>query len=227
MRLRRVVSKFWQDLMAGRLRTPQAIIRSAYAEDALPDARFFDPPPDDPTWRVPSRLKVADHWFTSEGALRQYDKPDWAHTDPRLIYWAYRFVDEARKRGIPLYVHTALRDKATQDALVAKGHSKAKYPLSAHNIGEAVDIVHGLFHWNMTVQEWTFLHELGRRVLDRCNAGVPKDRQLHLTWGGNFRSLYDPAHWEISDFRDRRRFLGAVAPVRYTPRGYFRQHRSM
>ncbi|MFD1881004.1 M15 family metallopeptidase [Paracoccus pacificus] len=91
--------------------------------------------------------------------------------------------------------------------------------MSAHNIGEAVDVVHGLYHWDMSLDEWRFLHALGVRVLDRLNAGVPAADRLRLEWGGNWSSLYDPAHWEIWDFRSRRRPLADVPPVRYTPAG--------
>ena len=70
----------------------------------------------------------------------------------------------------------------------------------------------------MSGQEWRFLHELGSRVLDRLNAGVKKEDQLNLQWGGHFKSLYDPAHWEILGYRQRLRNLAPVPPLRLTPK---------
>ena len=211
------VSQWMQEYMLGRLTTPQQIYAASRAEIPLPPTRFFGAPMDNcEIWDAPSRLQAPAHFLTNAW-LKQSTRADWAHCDPRLMGWAGQFIKAAEKRGIPLYVHTALRGKQEQNAAYDKGRSKARYPSSAHNIGEAVDIVHGVFHWDMSGQEWGFLHELGSRVLDRMNAGVKKEDQLHLTWGGHFKSLYDPAHWEILDYRQRLRTLADVEPVRLTP----------
>lgn len=211
-----LLTRWWQDYVAGRLRTPQAVYRAAVQETPLPSLRIFETPEDGPVWDAPLRLQ-APGFFNCESYLRQSTRADWAYCDRRLMYWAALFVQNARKRGIPLYVHCALRDEAEQAKLKAQGHSKAVYPRSAHNIGEAVDIVHSVFHWNMTRDEWALLHVLGRLTLDRVNAQLPKPRKLSLTWGGDFKSLYDPAHWEISDYRARVRRLPPAPPVTHTP----------
>lgn len=215
------LTRWWQDYVAGFLRTPQQIVQAARAENPDPPSRFFSIPElPEGAWFVPQRL-TAPTFCSSTGYLSQMEKADWAGVDPRLKYWAALFVETARKRGIPLYVHTARRGRAEQDKLKALGRSKAAFGKSAHNIGEAVDIVHGLYHWDMHKAEWDLLHVLGRLVLDRVNAQLPKDRKLQLTWGGTFKSLYDPAHWEISDFRLRlhkAQSMGQAPPLRQTPR---------
>lgn len=220
-----VLTKWFQDLCAGRLTTPQAIIAAQRAEN--PDAaqaadRFLDIPQDDLVWDAPKRL-AAPGFFCSEAQIWQWQRADWQHVDYRLRYWAALYQEYARKHGIPLYVHAAYRGEADQNAAVARGVSKASFPRSAHNIGEAVDIVHGKFHWDMTRQEWSMLHVLGLRALDVLNARLRKDRRFDLTWGGDFKSLYDPAHWEISDYRSRVRRLPAGTPVRFTPRHVLRK----
>lgn len=214
-----VLTKWWQDYVAGRLRTPQAIVSASRAECPLPPTRPFEAPDDGPVWDAPRRLK-APGFFGCEGYLKQSRRADWAHCDPRLTLWAMRFVENARKRDIPLYVHTALRSEAEQAKVKASGNSNARYPRSPHNIGEAVDIVHGVFHWNMTPDEWKLLHTLGRLTLDRVNATLKADDKLDLTWGGDFKSLYDPAHWEITSFRSRLRRLPPATPVHHSPREY-------
>lgn len=214
-----VLSLWWQDYVLGRLRTPQDIFRAALSENPDPaqaGARMFDIPPDTDHWSAPDRLK-APSFFATPAYLKQMDRADWAHCDPRLMYWAAMMIKAARKRQIPLYVHCALRDKAEQDRVYAAGHSKVKYPRGAHNIGEAVDIVHGVYHWQMSRDEWALLSVLGRLCLDRVNAQLRKDDKLHLQWGGDFKSLYDPAHWEVRDYRARIRALPAAPPVRLTP----------
>jgi hypothetical protein len=215
-----VLTQWFQRYVLGALKSPQDIYREAMQENpdaALASDRFFSVPPDVETWAAPERLKAL-HRFTSEAYLTQGDKADWQSCDPRLMRWAALFIEYARKRGIPLYVFCATRTEAEQSKAWAAGNSNARYPSSAHNIGEAVDIVHSVFHWDMSKQEWALLHTLGLRALDRINSTLKKADKLELTWGGTFKSLYDPAHWEVKDYRDRLRRLPLADPVRFTPR---------
>lgn len=216
----KTVAGWWQRYAAGRLRTPQAIVAASRAEmrdAAVSSDRFFGLPVDSPHWDAPERLK-APSFFLSNAFLLQQDRADWQNADPRLMHWAALYVELARRRSIPLYVHTCYRGQREQDELRKAGRSRTAYPSSAHNIGEAVDVVHGVFHWDMTRAEWSLLHVLGCLALDRVNSDLQKDRKLSLTWGGSWRSLWDPAHWEISDYRLRSRRLPPGPPVRYTPR---------
>lgn len=219
------VPKWWQDYVAGRLRTPQSIVRAAQTESAGPadmGDRFFGAPPDEKEWTAPQRLKAPLH-FKTEAYMRQVRRADWSFCDVRLVVWAAQFQLLAKKRDIPLYVHAALRSKSVQNEHVRRGTSKAKYPLSPHNIGEAVDIVHGTYHWDMTKAEWALLHTLGRLALDRVNSRLRAADKLALTWGGHFKTLYDPAHWEISDFEHRTRALPEpVVPIRRSPHDVMR-----
>lgn len=221
--------KWWQDYIAGRLRTPQAIYSAAHNDDpdnARSDDRVFDVSDPGPTWDAPARLKASNH-FSTNSYLRQIERADWALCDPRLLVWSALFTEMAKKRGIPLYVHCALRNEAEQNRVYNAGNSKAKYGQSAHNIGEAVDIVHGVFHWEMNRSEWALLEVLGRLALDKLNATLKKDNKLSLTWGGSFKSIYDPAHWEITDFRSRRRPLSPVKPLRFTPKLALQQRHTL
>lgn len=214
-----VLTRWWQDYCAGRLMTPRAIRTAALLENPDParaEKRWMDIPMETSDWKPVERMK-APTFIGSNAHIKLWDRADWSGSDPRLMYWAALFQEMARKRGVPLYVHTAYRGRAEQEAVNKAGNSKAGFGRSPHNIGEAVDIVHGVYHWMLTPGEWETLHVLGRLALDRVNAQLTKEQKLHLTWGGDFKSLYDPAHWEITDFRKR---LGAPVggPIRRTPR---------
>jgi len=218
-----VVARWWQWLVQGRLRSPQDLVAAAQAEfhdGSRAEDAFFERQVDGFDWSAPERLK-APGFMTSTSFLRQWDKADWQYVDGRLMRFSALLIEAARKRGIPLYVHGAFRTQAEQEAAFKAGNSKVRWPNGAHCIGEAVDIVHGVLHWDMTRQEWDMIHQLGLRVLDRMNAGVRKDDRLHLTWGGDWR-FYDPAHWEISDYRSRTRPIQAGPPIRRTPRAILR-----
>lgn len=217
--------KLWfQQYLAGRLRTPQALYAAAQYDEpdrAKGSDRFFDVPVDGAKWEALERLR-APGFMRTNAFLAQWDLVDWQHVDPRLMMWAAMLIEQARLWGIPLYVHSAFRTEAEQADMILRKVSRTPYPRSAHNIGEAVDIVHGVFHWNMSPREWQALHVLGLRCLDRLNAGVKAADRLQLTWGGHFTSLYDPAHWEIADYRMRIKRLPVGPPVRRTPRDILR-----
>lgn len=201
---------WWQDYVAGRLRTPQAIVAAARAENPLPPTRHGELPPHGPAFDTPRRLR-APAFFNSQPHLLQSMQADWAHCDSRLRLWANRYVEDVRKRDIPLFVHTAFRAPA-DDAP------------SPHHIGEAVDIVHGIFGRDMTDDEWWFLYTLGQLTLDKVNATLKAADKLHLTWGGNSPTLSDPAHWQIDGWHNRSRRLPAISSVHQTPRSYLARH---
>ena len=215
--------RWWQEYVLGRLSTPQDLYRAALFENPDParaSDRFFGGLAEVAHWEAPWRL-LAPVFMKSEAFLRQGGRADWQHCDARLMRWAALFQEYARKRQIPLYVHTAFRSEAEQAKVGAGGHSKVTFPNSAHNIGEAVDVVHSVFHWDLTRAEWSMLHTLGLLALDRVNADLPKALKLRLVWGGDWK-FYDPAHWEIQDYRTRTRRLPLGEPVRLMPRAILR-----
>lgn len=212
----KTVAKWWQTYVLGGFKSPQELIAVAASEPAVQPSRFLSTP-EDSGFLAPERLAAPYH-FNSRSHLSQMDRADYQQTDLRLLRWSALFQEIARKRGVPLYVHSAFRTEAQQAALVAAGHSKAHYPNSAHNTGQAVDIVHGVFHWDLTKQEWAYLSVLGNLALERLNATLPAKQKLKLEWGGSW-SFYDPAHWQIAGHELYRPRLPVLAPVRYTPRG--------
>ncbi len=213
------IARWFQQYVLGGF-TPQDIFLVSRAENpdvAFASDRFFGIPLDVDRWDAPRRLS-APSVFTGEPYLRQGHLADWQHVDLRIMRWSALFIEYARKRAIPLYVHSAFRTEAEQVALIARGVTRAPYPRSPHNIGCAVDIVHSVFHWDLTSREWQLLHVLGLLALDRINSTLPVSAKLELIWGGSFKGLYDPAHWEITDFRSRIERLPVGLPIRSTPR---------
>lgn len=216
-----VLTQWWQTYVAGGLRTPQSIVQAA--RDENPDRfedRFTQPPVDSFKWDAPQRM-AAPAFITTEAYARQQMRADWQHCDTRLQRWAAMLVTAARKRGIPLFVQCAFRTQAEQNRLNAEGFSKLRWPNGAHNIGEAVDIIHSRYAWELTQDEWLAIHHLGLECLRRLNATLKKDQQLVLNWGGDDRSKsdrfrWDPAHWEIARYGDRIRAIKAGKPVNQT-----------
>ena len=222
------LSRFFSLLLGGRLRSPPDFfeaLRLQRAEDEqLPsDDRFFSLPMEGESMPVLlKRLSVSETFFLSSRYLALHDRADWSFVDPALSFFAASFIERLRSRGIPMYVHSAFRSKREQDALLEAKTSKLEYPLSAHNQGMAVDIVHARFHWDMTRQEWSVLGKIGKEVATSLGFDV--------VWGGDW-SFYDPAHWQVAGYRDRglRRLVrsldqdGKEVFVRRTPRSFLRR----
>jgi len=178
--------------------------------------RFFNRLPEGLVSHAPRRL-AAPHLMTAESTLRQHDRANWYATRAEIKEFAAYYIEAARSVGIPLYVHGAFRTKATQDGLKAAGRSRASWPRAPHCQGAAVDVVHCAYHWDMTPNEWAWLGKVGKDVADR--------RGIEITWGGDW-NFYDPAHWELSDWRNHIHKHPQGEPVRRTPRKLLSLHRS-
>lgn len=211
---------WFQKYRNGHLRTPQEVYREAAVaatkefEDTI-FTRFLNELPDAQGWGAIDRLKAPKHFFTSELALNQHERADWQLVDPRIKLFAARMVEEMRKIGVPIFVQSAYRTKEQHDAL-QRGQVKAKWPREPHCQGEAVDLVHARYAWELTKGEWAMIGKLGKAVAGRIGAPI--------VWGGDFLTSYDPAHWEIEDWRTRIEHDPVSGPaIHKTPRAILRE----
>lgn len=207
------MTDFWQRYVAGDL-TCLAKFKAAVAKErdqAAPDNsfdRFMGYYDEGPMWVAPSNLRNPPR-IASEALLRQHARADWQQVDPRVRRFAAVLIEAARKQNIPLYVHTAFRSPEMQTEMFKKGRSKARPPVAAHVRGAAVDIVHSNFHWEMSKSEWAYIGKLGLDIASRLN--------LPIEWGGTW-SFYDPAHWELKQWKNNVRPVEVRQAETYTPR---------
>lgn len=154
----------------------------------------------EPVYRLPdtyqaAAIKLCDMTMcNSTRYLLRSGSWDFAECHEEIADFAVAMLKECRSRGFPFYVHCGLRTDAEQNALFAKGVSKARGGQSAHNHGMAVDIVHFSRGWNLTEKEWGVIGLVGKEVARR--------RKIKVTWGGDWK-FYDPAHWELLGWSDR------------------------
>lgn len=110
-----------------------------------------------------------------------------------IITFERAFIRRLEKLKVPMFAHNMVRTEEEQTALYIKGVSKAKGAQGPHVHGCAVDIVHSTRAWDLTKKEWTLLGHIGKEVAGQLG--------IKLTWGGDWK-FYDPAHWEIANWRD-------------------------
>lgn len=211
------ITTFLAALMNGQLDTPRKFFdalsqqRADDAADPTAFQRFEGTYRDDAHYNIPARLEAEPAFFTAEHFLKRHNSADWQHVDWRMKVFAARFIEACRKRGIPMYVHGAFRSKEQQLALYKKRVSNSTWPRAPHCQGKAVDIVHGRFHWEMTKAEWALMGKIGKDVARKLG--------FSIEWGGDWRSPWDPAHWQMEDW-DRHISQPDVGfAVRKTPRG--------
>jgi len=214
-------SQEWLDFASGRITFLEFRERLNAAMDR--DAQASAPVSLTGVGIEPLRSLFVPSHFMGSSYLKQLDRADWQYAHSGLALWASRFLLEMKRGGLPLYVHAAFRTRTEQELVFRKGHSKARWPRAAHCQGKAVDIVHGVKHWDLTGPQWLALGKLGKLVHERVNAQLPGSARFGLTWGGDWRSRptdivgWDPAHWEVTDWRNDIRELHSSQPVRLTP----------
>lgn len=151
------------------------------------------------------RYKSAAVMRRSSSDRGVYAGSDGVH--PELHKWWLLFQENAADYGVPLRVVSGFRTKDEQNALKAKGFSRASFPNSPHNHGLALDIIHmeHAYSETMTPQMWRLLSTIGFEVA--------RKRNLKLEWGGNWgadwsasppRRGWDPAHWQFADWKSMR-----------------------
>lgn len=140
------------------------------------------------------RAIQARDFLLSERYQEQQWRADRKAADPRILLFERKFIDRMESLGVPMFAHCVVRSLAEQTQRFAEGHSKAKAGQSAHNYGLAVDLIHGIHGWDMSRESWALIGHIGKEVA--------RQNGLKLVWGGDFKSLWDPAHWELENWRD-------------------------
>lgn len=156
----------------------------------------LDPP-------VPPDIEVGDY----RSALRaivdrnllqssQYQTQQWradrTRSHPDILLFEMLLVRRMAQLGVPMFTHAVYRDAANQNALHEAGHTRATAGQSPHNYGLAADIVHSRLGWNLAKRSWAVVGHVGKEVA--------KQNGIAVRWGGDW-SFYDPAHWELQDWK--------------------------
>jgi len=139
---------------------------------------------------------IVDREFCfSERYRDQQGRADRTGAQPEILEFERKLIKRAFKLGVPLFAHAVVRTGDDQNRLFVKGVSKARAGESPHNFGAAVDLIHGTKAWSLTRKQWAIIGHIGKETA--ASAGIA------VTWGGDWR-FYDPAHWELTGWRDIR-----------------------
>lgn len=113
-----------------------------------------------------------------------------------IIEFEKALVKHMRILGVPVFAHCVVRTATEQARLFNSGMSRISGRDEYPHQHCAVDIIHSKFGWNLTPEQWKMLGHIGKEVALK--------RGIAITWGGEPEyGFYDPAHWELTQWRER------------------------
>lgn len=128
----------------------------------------------------------------------QLNRADFEGADPDIVEFQYKFRRRLQSLGVPMFVHCCIRSVEDQQAAYATGVSRARPDRPYPHRAFAIDLIHAKLGWMdrpPIPHAWDLIGHIGKEV--SISSGIP------ITWGGDFKSLYDPAHWELLDWKER------------------------
>ena len=138
------------------------------------------------------QYKVAKYRFTENKALKMHERADWTGVQPELREFYNALYKALRARDFPVYCHSGWRSPQLQKKLFLEGHSTLKS--GPHQRGAAIDVVHLDYHWSMSENAWLYVGLIGENII--------RQRSLSIRWGGRWKNFWDPAHWELKNWRN-------------------------
>lgn len=132
-------------------------------------------------------------------ASQRYQEQQWRALEkgahPDILEFKRVFIRRMAKLGVPMFASEVVRSPERQNDLYALGNSRAKGGQSPHQFGCAVDIVHSVKGWSMEPKAWALIGHVGKELITQKGLQVES-----LAWGGDW-GFYDPAHWQIADWK--------------------------
>lgn len=139
---------------------------------------------------------IQDHEFIEH---QRYQEQQWraVRENAHLLILEFEkaFVKRCRKLSIPMFAHTVVRTKKMQQQVFKEGHSNNDGSKEYAHQHCAADIVHSRYGWNLNKDQWKLLGHIGKEVAHMHG--------IAITWGGDWKNPYDPAHWELAQWRER------------------------
>ena len=141
---------------------------------------------------------------------------DHERVHPLIVDFVKEVLKECRRRNIPIRPFELYRSPKRQIKLKAAGFSNAGAMSSPHQYGCAVDLIHQIRLWDgARTVHWEALHALFSEIA--------RKRGIKLRWGGHFKvrrkgklvPFWDPAHFEIENWREWREYYRRVGADEY------------
>ena len=118
---------------------------------------------------------------------KDIDKVNVLHPDLKAV------VLKSASMGTRFIVIETTRGKASQNQAKASGHSNARFGQSPHNYVPALAVDLGPWNYPGKLADY---HELALRM-----QLAARELKIGITWGGDWHSLKDWPHFELSNWK--------------------------
>jgi hypothetical protein len=118
-------------------------------------------------------------------------KREGAHPD--ILEFERVFIKRLRKLNLPFYAFCVVRSRDEQRAAYVTGVSRMRGDRAYPHMKWAVDIIHCTKGWELSRKQWEIVGHIGMETAAQLG--------IKVVWGANFTNLYDPAHWELAEWR--------------------------
>jgi len=142
--------------------------------------------------------------FSQEWYLRLHERANWEGAPAQIRLFTWRYMRALRARGLPFYVHTCHRPPDVQLKLQQQGFSNLSS--GPHQRSAAIDVVSAIEHWNIPDPLWNYVGTLGETIARDMFLGTEyknPSKPLKIEWGGRWTRPWDPAHFQLSDWKNR------------------------
>lgn len=133
-------------------------------------------------------------FLRSEKYQEQQWRADRVGAHPDILDFERLLIRRMKKLNVPMFAHCVMRTDAAQASAFAVGASNFPAGKGPHRKGCAVDIIHGLKAWDLDKKTWAIIGHVGKEIA--AQAGID------VVWGGDWSDPWDPAHWELRNWRD-------------------------
>lgn len=121
-----------------------------------------------------------------------------------LLEFERKFIKRLAYLGVPCFAHGMVRTETEQRALFDRGVSKAATSEEAPHVNKvAVDIIHSKYGWNIDTHQWNIIRFIGFEVAALLGIKVKNGANWLTHYDPKPKGFYDPAHWELDDWRER------------------------
>lgn len=111
---------------------------------------------------------------------------------PDIAAFSRALINKCANMGIPMFANETWRGAERQKQLYVQGVSSIKSG-GPHEKGFAVDIIHSVKGWALSEAQWAVIGHMGKELIIQ--------RGYKLDWGGEWKNPWDPAHWQVKNWR--------------------------
>lgn len=124
--------------------------------------------------------------------------PSFGRQSSYHLYTLHPLLRSILEEAIQVYDFSVIcghREKAEQDLAFSSGNSHARWPMSNHNSWPSLAVDVAPYYKERPHIRWLEYDEF--YYLAGLIMGIARSKGISIRWGGRFKSIFDPGHFEV------------------------------